>query len=601
MNAFDSTITDRELRDLFKARILAADGDDFVTDKFIEMEAKLAFATPAVVFIPTGKEQELLSKLGMKSSAKLIGKVGLKWLFTGLSCATVAVATVVYKLNEDPEPKKPVVVAAVNAAPEQNDTTIVAPEIETVTTDSTKPTPAILPEIVTKPMLEQLSPFLAEALPVARITPPAMPTLPRGIAVLGILPVEPPNYFFSMGSEETDTTFVGVNQLDVDAVQSNIFVKPSPDSKVHIRTVIPTSTNKSDQEIPIYPLEYERDGSTLHVNLNSNARCGSGHDPSAAMYIEIPEGVHMALRTTSGDIEVKGQRGGHCEAESDFGNVRITDCKVPVEAVANSGYIHITDVTGNVRADASFGDITLSSVNGTINAHASSGKINGTMLRGNTTIVSDFGAVELNRVSGMLSLQATSGKVTIDSLNAPTCNIYNSFGDVTLTNVQATTMLNVDSGNITVEDLTGDLTAESAFGNVSITKMKGKLILDGSSGDTKIMYLDGNLDLESDFGNIVLVQTKGAAVITSHSGSVTGKDMELTGDMEVNLDFGNGNFQLKNNYDDLSFNLETDFGKVKVAKGGLKKEAANGSIVMNVDNSKILITGKASTGSITFD
>ena len=600
MSAFDSTITDRELRDLFKARILASDGDDFVTDKFIEMEAKLAFATPAAVFIPMGKEQELLSKLGMKSGTKLAAKFGMKWLFTGLSCATVAVATVVYNMDQKPETPKPAVVAISNVPQQEEDTTTVAPTPEIVTTNSTEPSPAILPE-VTKPEPEQLSPFLAEALPVARITPPAMPTLPRGIAVMGFLPIEPPNYFFSMGSEETDTVFSGVKQLEISAVQSDIFIKSSPDKLVHIRTVIPTTENRDEHEVPIYPVEYEQRGQSLKMSVHSNARCGGGHDPNGTLYIEVPEGINMTIHTNNGDVEVKGLRSGRCKAESDFGNVRIENCKMEIETGATSGEIDIREVTGSVKADASFGDIHLSVINGPVNIHSASGAINGTLLQGNTTIVSDFGSVELHRITGMLSVQSTSGSVVIDSLAGTTCAIQNDFGNVTLTNVTATTTLNVESGDISVKDLTGDLTAENAFGDITITQMKGKLIVDNSSGSTSIMDLDGNLDVESDFGNIVLVDTKGEAVITAHSGNVTAKNMELTGNMNVTLDYGNGNFRLKNNYDELNFDLAADFGKVKVQKGSRKKEAENGTLVMTNDHSKYLVTARASSGNILFD
>lgn len=605
MNAFDSTITDRELRELFKAKILAADGDDVVTDKFIEMEAKLAFGTEVAIFIPPLKEQELLSKLGMKSGAKLAGKIGMKWLFTGLSCATVAVATVVYKMNDKPEPPKPAAaIVQTQSTPEEQDTTTIQPIMEpaaTSSTDSTVPTPARPPEALTKHMLEQLSPFLAEIIaPTNRITPPVEPITGGGMATWGFpLIIRLPEPISLIQHQSVDTTFSGVRHVVVDAHNCNVVVKNSKDQLVRVHSDLVDVGSEREKDGG-FGLNFERGGPTLEIMIDQQRNCNdNAKENHNVLNIEVPLGIKLEIHNSEGNVDIAGLNEGHCEVNCDFGNVRIVNSKVNVEANSSNGQVVLMQITGAVIANADFGNVLLENINGTINANASSGSISGKTLRGNSVFHSDFGKIELNRVSGAIEVEAASGNVTIDSLTGSSCAIRADFGHVTMTNTKTTVTMEVASGNIKVNDLEGNLTAGCDFGSINITGMKGKLKLNGASGNTTIVNHEGNIDINSDYGNVTLVNTKGGAAITAHSGSVTAKEMELTDDLTLNLDYGNGHLKLKNDYNDLSFNLTTDFGKLKIGKGDDKKEASNGSIVTN--NGNIHITGRAASGSITFD
>lgn len=98
------SMTDGELNELLKEKLLASDG----ADQLVDMQAEVVFAGKAVVTPALLKEKELLSKLGTKAASKF--SVG--WIFTSLSAAAAIIITsVAFVMNSGAEEnKKPITV-----------------------------------------------------------------------------------------------------------------------------------------------------------------------------------------------------------------------------------------------------------------------------------------------------------------------------------------------------------------------------------------------------------------------------------------------------------------------------------------------------------
>jgi|GEM_PF-5084674 len=627
MSEFNSTITDRELRELFREKILADDGDDAFTDKLIDMEAKFVFAAPAMIPVPTGMEKEFLAKIGVKSSAKLAGKLGMKWIFTGLSCATITTAVVVYKNNQPKDPAPRPVVAA--AAAVQNDNQLQ----DTILADTIQaPIPTDTPTDVTKQPLEQLSPLpeILSILPEANrtITEETVElvslvktfstssTFTSRLSIWRQFPAVPeaaetPNTYcrnvpldYTEEDGETDDsvynidqTFSGVKSIEVHSDFGSINIQPSRSNDVQLTGRI--EVMRKARKDPQFEISYEQTGTRLEVVVQQKGKQTDLSDESSVLDFEVPPGTNLILRADNGNINFNDLEGGNCDAESSFGDVRGSNCRSTISATALSGTVDLSKITGNVNATSSFGDVILSEITGNIAAHAASGNFIGNLFTGNCVIDSDFGDITVHNSVGTMRLTAESGNIYIDSLKAPECRIESSFGDVTLTSVTAPANLTVQSGDIKITALTGDLNLESAFGNVTVNNMTGELDLDVNSGNISVTRLNGNMEIVSSFGNVVINETRGNSIITANSGNVSGRNMDITSNIEVNVAFGNSNIQLKNNYNDLGFNLDTAYGKVKINKGDMKLEKENGAIV--VEKGGVQVKASASSGNITFD
>src|SRR6218665_1287789 len=149
MTGQNNHINDQHIRDLLKWRLLEQSGDDVLTQKLMDMEAKIAFGTEALSLPSLQKENELLQKLtGTKSRNGF-----LKWLILAILLLLVAAGVLFYKGQEKPVPAEKASVATV--APVKNNN---LPAIRTHTIDATDSTAATVSIIViSEPGLEAVS------------------------------------------------------------------------------------------------------------------------------------------------------------------------------------------------------------------------------------------------------------------------------------------------------------------------------------------------------------------------------------------------------------------------------------------------------------
>lgn len=150
MTGQNNHINDQHIRDLLKWRLLEQGGDDDVlTQKLMDMEAKLAFGTEALSLPSLQKENELLQKLtGTKNK-----NIFLKWIIPGIIIALIVAVALLYKQPDKAAPATRSLGATV--APAENGN---LPSIQTHTidaTDSTSGTVSII--VIREPQQESAS------------------------------------------------------------------------------------------------------------------------------------------------------------------------------------------------------------------------------------------------------------------------------------------------------------------------------------------------------------------------------------------------------------------------------------------------------------
>ena len=137
---------DKHIRDLLKWRLLKqAEDDDLLTQKLIDMEAKLVFSNEALLQPSLQKENELLNKLKQTKGKKKLRK----WILPILLILTST--AILYYKNDTTKP----IVASGNTSvnPEQNNN---LPTIQTHTIESTDSTVGTVSTIVVKVTEEEV-------------------------------------------------------------------------------------------------------------------------------------------------------------------------------------------------------------------------------------------------------------------------------------------------------------------------------------------------------------------------------------------------------------------------------------------------------------
>lgn len=595
MDASNSIIGDAELRDLFKTLLMEGPEDNCLTETLINMEQTIAFSPEVLIPVPAGFEQQLLTGLNKTAAAglKTAGKFGLKWLFTGLGGVCVATGIITYQ-QLNPENNRPATVFAATAT----DSTQQQNPVKKDSLVPIQPSAISAPQDVTKPLTELALPSpetpgivwtntVSEAREMAyREDPPAPEERALRTDNLISQTVLPD----STGTQ--DSVFTSVKRLELILNNGDISITQVAGEQLTIRGMSPQlSANQSGGTLLV----------TDRKKTSGKTRCRNCDTENRDMYlqIEVPAGTIIKLVSSNGMVKLDGIQAETCEVEAGFGDILISNCKAKTTVSAANGFLYMTGITGDIHAVSSFGDMELAEINGTIHAEIASGLFTGRKLTGALSVESDFGDVILDNIVGKLEVSTNSGTLRADSITGPSCTISSSFGDINLHEINAPAHITANSGNIEIEAMTGTLTVISDFGNITLRELNGNIRINGNSGDIDIHNLNGDMVVDSQFGNLDVRNSKGNAVLSLNSGNLDASDMELNDSLNLHIDFGNSKIGLKNDYDDIRFDVEASMGTVKITKGSMKLEKENGLILR--EKGRISIKGEVTSGNMTFN
>lgn len=242
------------------------------------------------------------------------------------------------------------------------------------------------------------------------------------------------------------------------------------------------------------------------------------------------------------------------------------DFDVPVKTLVDvsneDGDIGIKGLQADIHVESGYGNLSLIDIQGNIKSNCSSGNITLRNVTGDIDLTAGYGNVNLNNLKGNL-------------------HIHSKSGDLFLTKITGNSYLNSGYGNQQLSDLTGNLTSIVTSGNV------------------KLSILKGNLNIKADYGNVELLDCKGNIYLNVESGSIKGNNISLTDSLQMKTNYGNINMHLNNNMSELSFDLQTAYGKIKINKEGSHKVVRDGKLV--IGKGRIIVKGYTQSGDLVFE
>jgi DUF4097 and DUF4098 domain-containing protein YvlB len=122
---------------------------------------------------------------------------------------------------------------------------------------------------------------------------------------------------------------------------------------------------------------------------------GSNRDHRTMTYeVTIPRGARVMVRSSSGDIELRGT-GGEVEAGSMSGDVLVDDAATRVEVASITGDLVVRRITGHLEASTVSGSIEVTETDGDLKAESTSGDVIVERMRGRS--------IDLSTASGEVS------------------------------------------------------------------------------------------------------------------------------------------------------------------------------------------------------
>lgn len=216
---------------------------------------------------------------------------------------------------------------------------------------------------------------------------------------------------------------------------------------------------------------------------------------SADLEIEVPSKVSLALSTTAGSIEARGDFAS-ARVSSTHGAVAIEGVQGDLEVRSSSGRVDVARVAGErCTVAATHGRLDVSEVAAKeIRLSSSSGEVHARALKGDDVeIEATHGALHLASIEGRLRARTSSGAVRAERLRGDALHLASSHGSIDVRDAHGELEIGSSSGHVTLADIEGALRVTSTHGAVradgvlsraSITTGSGRIDVRARPGST---------------------------------------------------------------------------------------------------------------------
>lgn len=180
--------------------------------------------------------------------------------------------------------------------------------------------------------------------------------LTRPLLALALLPLLLTTACDELGSDDPvetrDDTFQvsGAVTIDVDSFNGDINIVSTDSNEVRVQATL----KRADK------LEYSADLFGSDVQVKAERRGSTvGRSPSATIDISAPASSELVLRTSNGEIEVRGFD-AEATVRTSNGRIVVNGLSGDLEADTSNGAIEVSGFTGQARLETSNGSISLS-------------------------------------------------------------------------------------------------------------------------------------------------------------------------------------------------------------------------------------------------
>ncbi len=610
MNRQDNIITDKELHELFKMRLLEQE-PDALTQKLMDMEMITAFSAEPLIVPGLQKEKEMLGKLGSKTG--FMGP-GFKWLFTGMSVAVITTVAILYKGSQMPtEPHRPV----------QHVLPVNKPAIDTpqkplqhFTIPTMSPSPEKHETIAEQPLRpapeppQQTPPAIDTAVAQAPEAPPEKDATSYygGPAPSGTHNAPNPKprggrNEDTSGRVAVDTLLKGVKRLEINGAFCDVTITSHAEDHIKMTGEMKYEFKGMIVRKPQYRVSYERKDTALIVTVHNTKKApmvfAGSMNYSGYLNLQVPAQTSIIIKNSSGNITASNLSGPVCELTTPYGHIKAERLHTHLTVKSSSGNATLNLIEGQVSCRLSYGHIQAEDIHGNLKLTSSSGNIQLEDVEGDADISSSYGNTVLDDIAGEVRVSSSSGSVRGNNITGKKVAITSSYGNISLSAITASVTIRSSSGKVELKTIKGPVSVSSSYGDQALSHITGDVILHSSSGNIRLDDQSGALSIHSVYGDVEANDCRGSVDIKTQSGDIHGKNIEVVKTIDLNASYGDIKMNLKNKMEDLSFNLQSGSGTIRLNKDGVKMESNEGKL--QIRRGSISVTGITASGSQYFD
>ncbi|MGQ1891851.1 DUF4097 family beta strand repeat-containing protein [Thermophagus sp. OGC60D27] len=205
---------------------------------------------------------------------------------------------------------------------------------------------------------------------------------------------------------------------------------------------------------------------------------------------------------------------------------------------------------------------------------------------------SSYGKILTENVSGHYKFKTSTGIISVKNLKGDLSTMTKS-GSIELYNIDGKVHSVSDKGIISADNILGNLTAQTNTAAQNISNVKGNLMLRTSTGILTLKNIQGQLQTLNDDGDVWIDNLKGTMDLKSLAGKLVGTAIQLTKSSTFETTKGRVEMELKNPLNELTFDLESNFGFLYIPGKSKKKKLTSGK-------GPIVITARTNSGPQRF-
>jgi hypothetical protein len=309
-----------------------------------------------------------------------------------------------------------------------------------------------------------------------------------------------------------------IRQLQAETSGGNISVSGEPSGEARIEVYIKPNNSRdgsiSKEEIQRrldeqFDLTVGVEGGVLKAIAKHKQRnVDWDRTLSISFRIYAPQAVGSSLRTSGGNIDLKGLSGtedfrtsggnidirelsGKITGRTSGGNVTIANSKDNIDLQTSGGNMSAERCEGTIRLVTSGGNMHLRSIKGNVHATTSGGEVEGGEITGELQARTSGGNIDFENMAGSLAASTSGGNIHVSITEAGKyVDLSNSGGDITLQLPQGKGMdLNISGEQVhssAMNNFKGDLDKHRINGTLNGGGIPVKV--DGNSGSVHLSF-----------------------------------------------------------------------------------------------------------------
>lgn len=297
-------------------------------------------------------------------------------------------------------------------------------------------------------------------------------------------------------------------------------------------------------------------GNTIHVTYTEG---WGGSADEVVFEISVPAQFNVNIRTSSGDLEVRGMLKGELKGSTSGGDIRLGNIGGKVDVNTSGGDISAGNIDAGISLSTSGGDIRLGNING---------------------------EAEIKTMGGDISIQDVGKR-----LNAKTYG-----GDIKIGNIGGDADVSTYGGSIIAKNISGNAKISTSGGDINLGGASGTVKAKTLGGDLMLHKVSGSIDATTNSGDVSVELTpvgNGRSRISSSNGMITllvPENAKATIDARIrvrgNWSEGEEENQIRSDFKPQTYNKSEDGRSIKanyILNGGGQ------NIVLETTNSDIVI------------